>query len=261
MEYWLRVATFDIVIPAYNAAKYLPEAIDSVVAQDYDDWRILLVNDGSTDATGEIAERYRQQLGDRMLVITQPNAGMSAARNAALGVANGEYVAMLDADDLWLPDRLRASLASFVGRPAAGLSYGLNAHVDEEGMVFFTFAGNPAFAEGRIAPQIYKREVELPCPTVTIRRSCLAEVGYFDRSMRATEDRDLWLRIALRYEVAFVPKVIAHYRVSAGSTSSDMDHMMRGQFRFIDKHFGAPGCGRVARRIARARRWSPTRRC
>ncbi len=255
MGYCLGVATFDIVIPAYNAADFLPDALDSVMAQDFEDWRILLVNDGSTDATGEIAERYRQQLGDKMLVITQPNAGLPAARNAALRVATGEYLAILDADDIWLPERLRASLASFAARPSAGLSYGLNAQVDEKGEVLFTFAGNPDFAEGYIAPYIYMRKVELPCPTVTIRRSCLADVGQFDESMRATEDRDLWFRIALRYEVAFVPKVIAHYRVSAGSMSTDMDRMMRAQFRFIDKHFGAPGCGRVPRRIARARVW------
>ncbi len=249
------MATFDIIIPAYNAARYLPAAIESVMAQDFDDWRILLVNDGSTDGTAEIAARYNRQLGTRMVTITQANAGLPAARNAALRIAAAEYVAILDADDIWLPNRLRESLASLTQRPEAGLSYGLIARVDEKGAVLETFMGNPAFAEGRIAPYIYMRKVELPCPTITIRRSCLAEVGEFDETMRATEDRDMWLRVALHYEVAFVPKVIAHYRMSANSMSTDTERMMRAQFRFIDKHFGAPGCGWIARRVARSRVW------
>ena len=249
------MATFDIIIPAYNAARYLEAAIESVIAQDFEDWRILLVNDGSTDDTASIAAGYAHKLGAKMIVITQPNAGLPAARNAALRVATAEFLAILDADDVWLPCRLRESLASLSSKPNAGLSYGLITRINEGGGTLSTFAGNPAFAEGRIAPYIYMRMVELPCPTVTIRRSCLATVGEFDETMRATEDRDFWLRVALRYEVAFVPKVIAQYRMSTGSMSTDLDRMMRAQFRFIDKHFGASGCGWRERQVARARVW------
>ena len=255
MEYLQRVAKFDVIIPAYNAQAYLPAAIESVMAQDLDDWRVVLVNDGSTDATAEVADTYQRQLGSKMHVITQENAGMSAARNVAMQASSAEFVAFLDADDIWLPSRLRATAQAFASRPNAALSYGLIARVDETGRVLSTFAGNPRYAEGRIAPSIYKRQVELPCVTVSLRRSALESVGYFDESMRATEDRDLWLRIALRYEVAFVPQVIAQYRMSANSASANLDRMTDGQLRFIDKHFGSPGCGRLARRIARARVW------
>ncbi len=250
-----RAASFDVIIPAYNAARYLEDALESVIAQDHSDWRILLVNDGSTDATGEIAARYQQRLGSRMCVITQANAGLPAARNSALRVATANFLAILDADDVWLPCRLRESLAALEANPTAGLSYGLIERIDEEGEILSTFGGNLAFAEGNIAPAIYMRKVELPCPTVTLRRSALADVGEFDETMRATEDRDFWLRIALRHKVAFIPQVIAQYRMSASSMSTDIDRMMQAQFRFIEKHFGAPGCGRVARRVARARVW------
>ncbi len=253
MEYWLRVPTVDILIPAYNAAKFLAEALDSVIAQDFDDWRILLVNDGSTDATGEIAAQYQKQLGDRMLVITQQNAGLPAARNAAIRASSAEFLAILDADDVWLPFRLTESLRSFELRPAAGLSYGLNTWIDQHGKVLTSFKGNPKHAEGRIAPWIYMRKVELPCPTVTFRRRCVDEVGMFDETMRATEDRDLWLRIALRYEVAYVPKVIAYYRSSPNSMSTDMDRMLTAQLQFLEKHRGAPGCGEIPYRIASSR--------
>ena len=97
------------------------------------------------------------------------------------------------------------------------------------------------------------RAVELPCPTITIRRTCLDEVGLFDETMRSTEDRVLWLRIALRHEVAFVPKVLAYYRTSPGSMSSNSQRMLEAQLRFIRKHYGAEGCGLLPRQISWAR--------
>src|SRR5438270_7892227 len=81
-------------------------------------------------------------------------------------------------------------------------------------------------AEGRIAGDIYTRKINLPCPTVTFRRACVDDVGFFDETMRATEDRDMWLRIALKYEVCFIERVIAHYRLSPTSMSTDLNRMV-----------------------------------
>ena len=255
MGYCRCVPSVDIIVPAYNAASFLPQALESVIAQEFEDWRILLVNDGSTDNTGEIAAKFQKRLGERMLVITQANAGLPAARNAAIRASTAEFLAILDADDVWLPCRLSESLKSFATRPAAGISYGLVSRIDEHGAVFSTFNGNGPNADGRIAPEIFMRRIELPCPTVTFRRSAIDRVGFFDEALRATEDRDLWLRIALRYEVAFVPKVIAYYRSSPKSMSTDMDRMLTAQLQFIRKHAGAPGCGPIAQRIAVSRVW------
>ena len=253
MRYSGTVATVDIIIPAFNAERFLATALESVIAQDFTDWRILLVNDGSTDGTAEIAARYQKRLGERRLVITQPNAGLPAARNAALRAASAEYLAILDADDLWLPCRLTETVKAFAGRPEIGLSYGLVSRIDEHGKVFSVFAGNPRHKEGKVAPAIYQRIVDFYCPTVSVRRSIAVEVGFFDETMRATEDRDYWLRVALRSEVACIPKVIASYRSSPNSMSTDMDRMLTAQLRFINKHYGAPGCGRRARRAGVAR--------
>lgn len=247
------VATVDVIIPAYNAARFLRAAIESVISQTYDDWRIILVNDGSTDGTAAIADEFQRKLGDRMLVITQANGGQNAARNTAVRNSSAEFLAILDADDIWLPSRLAESLTTFESHPEVGLSYGLITWIDEAGKPLETFVGNPRNAQGKIARSIYLRSVELPCPTVTFRRRCIDEVGLFDETMRATEDRDMWLRIALRYQVAFIPKVIAYYRTSANSMSSDLDRMVKGQRQFIEKHYGAPGCGRLARQIALSR--------
>jgi len=243
----------DIIIPAYNAARYLPAAIESVEAQTFADWRILLVDDGSTDNTPEVLAPFIDRLGPRLKYIRKPNGGLPAARNTAIHNSSAEFLALLDADDVWLPCRLAESLACFESRPQVGLAYGFNARIDAEGKVIDTFDRRQKHGEGRIAPYIYMRKVDLPCPTITFRRKCVEEVGPFDEKMRATEDRDLWFRIALRYEVALAPKVIALYRMSAGSMSTDPGRMLNAQLQFIEKHYGAPGCGIFARRIALGR--------
>jgi glycosyltransferase involved in cell wall biosynthesis len=247
------MAKFDVIIPAYNAAKYLPAAIDSVIAQSFEDWRIQLVDDGSTDDTAEVVAPYLQRLGPKLNYIKQSNRGLPAARNTAILNSSAEFLALLDADDVWLPCRLAESLRPFEGRPRVGLAYGFNSRIDPAGRVIDTFDSKQKNAEGWIAPHIYMRTVQLPCPTITFRRSAIDEVGMFDETMRATEDRDLWFRIALKFEVACVPKVIALYRISPNAMTTDPDRMLRAQAQFIDKHYGSPGCGVVARRIALSR--------
>jgi len=245
--------TVDVIIPAYNAAHYLPAAIESVVSQTFDDWQILLVDDGSTDNTAEAVAPFLDRLGSKIRYIKQENRGLPAARNTAIRASTAEFLALLDADDMWLPCRLAESVKILRERPQAGLAYGLITGIDKENRPGITWQGNLSDADGHIAPQLYMRKVELPCPTITFRRKCVDEVGLFDETMRATEDRDLWLRIALRYEVAFVPKVLAYYRLSPNSMSTDPQRMLQAQLKFIRKHYGSEGCGLRPRQIALAR--------
>lgn len=247
------MATVDVIIPAFNAARYLPFALESVSLQTLDDWQILLVDDGSTDNTVEVVAPFLDRFGSRIQYIKQNNRGLPAARNTAIRASTAEYLALLDADDVWLPNRLADSVSAFTGRPQVGLAYGQVTGIDPEGRLMDTFEGNQRKAEGHIASQIYMRKVELPCPTMTFRRRCIDEVGMFDETMRATEDRDLWLRIALRYEVAFVPKILAYYRLSPNSMSTDPQRMLQAQLQFINKNYGSEGCGLISRQIAWAR--------
>ena len=247
------MATVDVIIPAFNAARHLPSALEGVASQTFSDWRILLVDDGSTDNTPEIVAPYLDRFGSKIRYIKQENRGLPSARNAAIRASDSEFLALLDADDVWLPCHLSESLKVLAERREAGLAYGLVTGIDSEGRILDTFQGNPDHVEGRIAPYIYMRTVELPCPTMMFRRQCVEEVGLFDETMRATEDRDLWLRIALRYEVAFVPKVLAYYRLSPHSMSTDPERMLRAQLQFIAKHYGSAGCGFLPRQIALAR--------
>jgi glycosyltransferase involved in cell wall biosynthesis len=242
--------TVDIITPAYNAAKYLPAAIESVETQTFGDWRILLVDDGSTDNTAEVIEPYLARLGPKLKYIRQANAGLPAARNAAIRNSDAEFLALLDADDVWLPNRLEDSLKCFENRPRVGLSYGHISRIDQDGKILDTLDILQPNGEGMIAPYIYMRKVQLPCPTITFRRRCVDEVGTFDETMRATEDRDMWLRIALHNEVAVADKVLAYYRVSSDSMSTNPDRMFQAQVRFVQKHYGSIGLGRLERSIA-----------
>ncbi|MGH9541796.1 MAG: glycosyltransferase family 2 protein [Terriglobales bacterium] len=227
------------IVPCYNTAKYLPAALDSVIAQTYGDWEIVLVDDGSTDNTPAIAAEYKKRLGDRLQYVRQENRGLSAARNTAIRSARGEFLAILDADDIWLPERLARGVALMDADAEVALLH--------SGVLFMDAAGQPLFhprqdrrrLSGRIARQIYTREIHLPCPTVLIRASVLRSVGLFDEGMRATEDRDLWFRIASRHKVGYVDDVLAGYRVSAGSMSSDLDRMRSAQRAFARKHYRA----------------------
>jgi glycosyltransferase involved in cell wall biosynthesis len=247
------MATVDVIIPAFNAARYLPFAIESVAAQTFDDWHIVLVDDGSTDNTAEVVAPFLDRFGTKITYIKQINRGVSSARNSAIRAATSEFIALLDADDVWLPCRLEESLKVLAERPEAGLAYGLLTGIDSEGRIGSTWAGNPKHSEGYIAPHIYMRKVELPSPTITFRRKCVDEVGLFDKTMSVTEDRDLWLRIALRFEVAFVPKVLAYYRASPGSLTTNSQRMLEAQLQFIRKHYGSEGCGLIPRQISSAR--------
>jgi cellulose synthase/poly-beta-1,6-N-acetylglucosamine synthase-like glycosyltransferase len=162
-------------------------------------------------------------------------------------------LALLDADDVWLRWRLEESVKSFDRRPQCGLTYGMIRYIDVEGTTTDWQDRRQKDAEGRISPQIYTRKINLPCPTITFRRQAIDEVGLFDETMRATEDRDMWLRIALKYEVGFIERVIAHYRLSPTSMSTDLNRMLTAQLKFVEKHRGAPGCGAWRRREALSR--------
>ena len=247
------MAKVDIIIPAYNSAKYLPQAITSVVAQTFEDWKILLVDDGSTDNTAEVVSPFLEALGEKIQYIKQSNGGLPAARNTAIRNSSAEFLALLDADDVWLPSRLLESLKCFESRPQVGLSYGFISRINQSSELIDTWEGNKKYACGNIASSIYMLKVNLPCPTITFRRKCIEEVGVFDESLRATEDRDLWLRIAQRYEVGLASAVIAYYRTSAGSMSTDPERMLNAQLQFIRKHYGSVGCGLMNRQAAMAR--------
>lgn len=224
------------IIPAFNAAKFLPQAIESVFVQTYRDWEIVLVDDGSTDNTVNIVQPYIDRAPAQFQYIYKKNQGLPRARNEAIQNARGELLALLDADDVWRPDRLTRSVAVLDARPKAGLAHAKVARVDSEGHFIDIPPADRRYLDGQIAQHIYTRRAHIQCPTTTFRRECVEAVGGFDSAIPGTADRDLWLRIAERYEVAFIDEILADYRMSAGSMSHDLERMRAWQIQFVRKH-------------------------
>jgi glycosyltransferase involved in cell wall biosynthesis len=231
-----------IIVPSYNTGRYLPVAINSVIAQTFPDWELIVIDDGSTDNTRAVAQSYAPTLGEKLRYLYQSNRGLPAARNAAIREARGEFIAILDADDLWLPTRLERGVAVMDSRPDVGLVHSRTARVDQHGTIVGYKVFPPKCQSGKIAAYLLTRRASISCPTVLFRKQCLDLVGPFDETMRATEDRDLWFRIAERYEVAYINEILAHSRITPGSMTSDPDRMLKWQLFFIQKQYQRGAC-------------------
>ena len=253
-----RAPMVSVVIPTYNCARYLPEAIDSVLAQTYRDFEIIVVDDGSTDNTPEVLARY----GDQIRIIRQPDQGRSAARNAGILAARGEYIAFLDADDLWLPQKLEKQLALFAARAEIGWVYSDYRRLAELGSdtdTFFHRAGLRPPPEGRILPELLSGCITSTI-TVMARASCFRRVGLFDPSLTRAEDYDMWIRLATQFDAACVDEPLALYRQHSRQITSRTHpgiaeyHTWRVLGKFMREQY--PNLPRDSRREAgpRARR-------
>jgi glycosyltransferase involved in cell wall biosynthesis len=221
------VPRVSVITPAYNSADVLPEALRSVQAQTSDDWEVIVCDDASTDGTAEIAESF----GERFRVVRNDrNLGPAGARNRALEAARGELIALLDADDYWLPEYLEEQVAFYEASEAAEPGVGVVTCdaliVGPDGPVKGTFRdrvpfpSRPTLAKLLVQNTIYGSSV-LP-------RAIAEEVGGFSPECRGTEDHDLWVKVLERgYRPVCNPKAVAVYRLSVGSLSSNPLGMAR----------------------------------
>ena len=205
--------------------------------QTYGDWEIVVADDGSTDHTRAVVAEQIPLFAGRLRYLYQPNGGVSAARNAAIHASRGSLLAMLDADDMWLPDRLERGLAVLDRQREVGLVHGAVLRVDPEGKVIeLPPAPRPKYLAGMIASHLYTRRAHVLCATVLLRRECLDSAGYFDERLRSTEDRDLWFRIARSFPCAYIPEPVAYYRVGQNSLTRDDQRSWEAQIQFLQKH-------------------------
>ncbi len=221
-----------IIIPNYNHGDYLPQAIESALAQTYPHVEVIVVDDGSTDHSAQVLARY----ADRVRCIHQENAGLSAARNTGLGMARGDYIALLDADDMLEPDYLQTLVPVLEENPEIGGIYCGYRFVDEH---------------NRPLPEVQNRVVLsaefynallggnfLVPESMLLRRRCYQEAGPFDTALTACEDWDMWLRIARRERVVGTARVLSRHRVLPGSMSSDPARMIRNRLQVLARHLG-----------------------
>ena len=215
-----------VIMPAYNVERYLAASVESVLRQSYDDWELVIVNDGSTDRTGTIAEALAGR-DARIRVVHQANGGLSAARNTAMRYAGGDYFALLDSDDLWDADFLASQMAVFAARPDVAI---VTANARNLGG---PYDGQPArpWPDTRPDPTLAEmlRDEEAIFIMSVFARRVYETIGDFDERMRSNEDYDYWLRAAVAgFRFARNPRPAGEYRRRDDSLSADDVRMIRG---------------------------------
>lgn len=241
----------DIIIPAYNASRFLRAAIDSALAQDGVPRRVIVIDDGSTDDTAAIAGSY----GDAVVLISQANKGLPGARNTGLAVSTAPFLALLDADDIWRPGKLARQVRLLQQQPAAGLVFtdmtlfSGDFVIEEDGFLLSTplYAaldrqplGDQAFLLPAPLGRAVMRYNFISPSTVMLRREAILGVGGFDESFRVCEDIECWMRVLHGWRAISIEDRLVLSRIWSGNISSDAERMSRGRLQIGEKVFARP---------------------
>jgi glycosyltransferase involved in cell wall biosynthesis len=207
-----------VVIPAHNAEPWIAETLESILAQTFQDFEVIVIDDGSTDDTAAIVARFA-----RVQCIHKQNGGAAFARNVGIRAAQSKYIAFVDSDDLWSPDKLSLQTALLKQTGLVWAYSDAYAFEDATRRVLFAFSKVRRQYTGNVLQQLFLSNF-IPMPTVVVRRTVLEEAGCFDegRRVQPAEDWDLWLRIAARYQVGAVNRPLAWYRVHRDSIIQSM---------------------------------------
>lgn len=222
-----------VIMPAWNAAGTIVEAIESVLQQSFSDLELIVVDDGSTDDT---ADQVRSMHDPRLALLSIPHSGVGAARNRGVAAACGDYISFLDADDIWLPDKLEVQVELLEAQPAAGAVYGFVDKIDADGT-----ARRPIFrqvAEGWILETLLVWNLIANGSNLLVRRHAFEQVGGFDESLEAAEDWDLSIRLARVCEFVCVPRTLVLYRQGANTLSTRVHTVERSYRRALERVYG-----------------------
>ena len=229
MRRWHSNPTVTVVIPAFNAQATIAETLLSARTQTYDQLEIIVVDDGSTDGTAAIV-RQHSEADPRVKVIHQANAGVAAARNAGAAAATGDFIAPLDADDVWLPEKIERQIEPFMnGDAQLGVVYAWSTMIGEGGKVMA--APRPDTA-GWVLPEMALRNFIGNGSSPLIRTTAFRDTAGYDPTLRnrggqGCEDRKLYLQLAAKWRFAVIPEFLTLYRLAAGNMSSDVQQMLR----------------------------------
>lgn len=227
------MASVSVVIPVHNHARFLPEALESVFRQSLQPREVIVVDDGSTDGTGEVLRTY----AGRIRLLRQANRGVAAARNAGAVAASGELLAFLDADDVWHASKLERQAVGFSTDPELGLVHCGVEEVDAQGRLLRTRLDG---MEGWVSREmlLFRRGVILGGGSAAVVvRAVFESVGGFDEGLSTSADWDLYYRIAERCRVGFVPEVLVRYRVHGGNMHRNVHVMATDMLRAYAKVF------------------------
>ncbi|MEX2144513.1 MAG: glycosyltransferase family A protein [Anaerolineales bacterium] len=238
-----------VVIPTRNRAQYITKALDSVFAQTFTDYEVIVVDDGSSDTTQQILAPYIRE--KKIQYQFQEPSGVSAARNRGVRLAKAAYIAFLDSDDIFMPIKLEKQMYLFRDDPQLGFVHCSFSKFDDQGQDLGV--RDTSRFRGRIYPQmLHEWSVLMAMPCMLMRTEAILEVGGFDERMVWAEDLDLWRRIARRFAVGVVAEPLVRVRVHSGSTSFDRGKGAVGFERYLKKAFDEdPGLSAIFKRQAK----------
>ncbi|BAU13815.1 glycosyl transferase family 2 [Leptolyngbya sp. NIES-3755] len=227
-------ALVSVIIPAYNAEAFIGQTLDSVLAQTYQNFEIIVVDDGSSDRTAEIVKSYAER-DRRIRLICQENSGVAAARNLAIQASIGKYISPIDADDIWYPEKLEKQVRCLeTADETVGLVYSWSVYLNEAGEIIGRYIADQDFtaAEGNVFNGLLYFNFLDNASTALFRRSCIDRVGGYNCNLRAQnaqgcEDWDIYIRIAEQYSVRVVPEYLIGYRQYVGSMATNAPVMAR----------------------------------
>jgi glycosyltransferase involved in cell wall biosynthesis len=223
-----------VIIPAYNAEAFIQSTLDSVLAQTYQNFEIIVVDDGSSDRTPDVVESYTQ-CDPRIRLLRQKNSGVAAARNLAIQASKGVYISPIDADDIWYPQKLEKQVRCIENADdSVGLVYSWSVYLNETGEIFGRYITDQGytFAEGNVFNILLCFNFLDNASTALFRRSCIDRVGGYNCNLKAQnaqgcEDWDIYLRIAEHYSFRVVPEYLIGYRQYLGSMATNCSIMAR----------------------------------
>lgn len=224
-----------VIIPVYNGERYLSDTIGSVIAQTEKDWEIVAVNDGSTDHSQAILEEFAMKYPDRIRVISVSNGGVSRARNTGVSKARGTYIAFLDQDDLWMPQKLQLQIGQFRSDKTLGISFTNESIIDQTASVVrekvLTFSSKKN--KGYVFEQLVF-ECFIGISSIMIRKELFTGIGGFDSRYSLAEDYDFLLKAAKKAPVDYIDEPLLLYREHGESgTHTKIDQITLESFSVL----------------------------
>jgi glycosyltransferase involved in cell wall biosynthesis len=225
-----------VIIPVYNSSRFINEALESVFTQTFKDYEIILVDDGSTDNTRQIIEKY----SDKLIYFRQENGGPAKARNFGIKKSRGKFIAFLDADDIWLPLKLERQIDAFKKNPELGMVATDNSLFDEKGVYRKSVGKKDYLLKGDIVRNILIHS-GVVTPTVMVRREVFDALGLFEEQLRIAEDDNMWIRISSHYDIDVIDEPLAKIRdhqFRTMRTSGNLAQYVEKNMQLLTSNYG-----------------------
>lgn len=223
---------FSVIVPAYNCAEYIEETLNSILSQSYENYEVIVVNDGSTDNTSSILQDFVNNKSDRVTILEQPNQGVSAARNNAVSVASGDYLAFIDSDDIWLDDKLAQQLGVLKNGYEICYSNRYNfGDIDDLPVDQSKIVDMP---QGNIYQKLLDGNF-ITASSVVIKKALFDSLGGFNTELSHCEDWDLWLKCAELCSIGMSPEPLVRYRIHPAGLSKGYRAMHLARIKVLTR--------------------------